>query len=116
MWLGFRRLRVHAAAARYAGIGEPEPLLALADEELALWLSCYGAFAGDLALHWLARGGVYLAGGIAARLLPYADTAPFIAAFLAKREHRELVQDMPVHLLTAEDLGLRGALALAASA
>ena len=40
MWLGFRRLRVHAAAARYAGIGEPEPLLALADEELARrWLS-----------------------------------------------------------------------------
>ena len=39
MWMGFRRLRVHAAAARYAGIGEPEPLLALADEELARrWL------------------------------------------------------------------------------
>lgn len=40
LWLGFRRLRVHAAAARFAGIGEPEPLLALADEELARrWLS-----------------------------------------------------------------------------
>ena len=87
----------------------------LADEALALWLSCYGAFAGDLALHWLARGGVYLAGGIAARLLPYADTAPFIAAFLAKREHRDLVKEMPVYLLTAEDLGLRGALALASA-
>ncbi len=88
----------------------------LAVQALALWLSCYGAFAGDLALHWLARGGVYLAGGIAARLLPHTDTAPLIAAFLAKREHRELVQDMPVYLLTAEDLGLRGALALAATA
>ena len=88
----------------------------LAGQALALWLNCYGAFAGDLALHWLARGGVYLAGGMAAKLMPHADTAPFIEAFLAKREHRELVQDMPVHLLTAEDLGLRGALALAASA
>ncbi len=40
MWLGFRRLRVHAAAARFAGIGEPEALLALADEELARrWLT-----------------------------------------------------------------------------
>lgn len=85
----------------------------LAGQALALWLSCYGAFAGDLALHWLARGGVYLAGGIAARLMPNTDTAPFIAAFLAKREHHNLVQDMPVYLLTAEDLGLRGALALA---
>lgn len=34
LWWGFRRLRVHASAARFAGIGEPEPLLALADTEL----------------------------------------------------------------------------------
>lgn len=85
----------------------------LARHALALWLACYGAFAGDLALHWLARGGVYLAGGIAAKLLPYVDRTPFINAFLAKREHGELVAGMPVHLLTTEDLGLRGALALA---
>ena len=38
---------------------------------------------------------------------------PFIHAFLAKREHTELMKDVPVFLITAEDLGLRGALALA---
>ena len=43
-----------------------------------------------------------------------ADCTPFIEAFLAKREHRDLVGDMPIHLTMAEDLGLRGALALAA--
>ena len=86
----------------------------LATQALELWLACYGAFAGDLALHWLARGGVYLAGGIAAKLLPHVDNTPFISAFLAKREHAELVVGMPIHLLTTEDLGLRGALALAA--
>lgn len=85
----------------------------LAVHALELWLACYGAFAGDLALHWLARGGVYLAGGIAAKLLPHVDNTPFISAFLAKREHAELVAGMPIYLLTAEDLGLRGALALA---
>lgn len=85
----------------------------LAVHALELWLACYGAFAGDLALHWLARGGVYLAGGIAAKLLPHIDNTPFISAFLAKREHAELVAGMPIHLLTTEDLGLRGALALA---
>ncbi len=85
----------------------------LARDALRLWLECYGAFAGDLALHWLARGGVYLAGGIAAKLLPETDAAPFIEAFLAKREHRSLVQDMPVRLVTDENLGLRGTLALA---
>ena len=87
----------------------------LAEQALQLWLSCYGAFAGDLALHWLARGGVYLAGGIAARLLPQIDGTPLISAFLNKREHAPLVKSMPIYRLTAEDLGLRGALALAAA-
>jgi glucokinase len=86
----------------------------LAREALRLWLECYGAFAGDLALHWLARGGVFLAGGIAAKLMPKSDRAPFIAAFLTKREHRHLVEDMPVRLVTDESLGLKGTLALAA--
>jgi len=85
----------------------------LASDALRLWLECYGAFAGDLALHWLARGGVYLAGGIAAKLLPGTDAGPFIEAFLAKREHRHLVLDMPIRLVTDESLGLRGTLALA---
>lgn len=87
----------------------------IATQAVQLWLSCYGAFAGDLALHWLARGGVYLAGGMAAKLLPYIDTAPFTQAFLNKREHANLVKNMPIYLLTAEDLGLHGALTLAAA-
>ena len=94
-----------------AALSSSDPL---AVKTLRLWLECYGAFAGDLALHWLARGGVYLAGGIAAKLLPGIDAGPFINAFLAKREHRHLAQDMPVYLITDETLGLRGTLALAA--
>jgi len=47
LWLAFRRLRVHAAAARLAAIGEPVELLALADHELSRrWLRN-----GDVALH-----------------------------------------------------------------
>ena len=87
----------------------------LAAPALRLWLECYGAFAGDLALHWLARGGVYLAGGIAARLLPHVDCTPLVDAFLAKREHRPLVEDMPLRLAVTEDLGLAGTLACAAA-
>lgn len=88
----------------------------LATQAVKLWLSCYGAFAGDLALHWLARGGVYLAGGMAAKLMPHIDTVPFTQAFLSKREHAHLVKNTPIYLLTAEDLGLRGALQLALAA
>lgn len=99
------------AAIGQAALAASDPLAVAA---VQLWLACYGAFAGDLALHWLARGGVYLAGGIAAKLLPHLDPAPFLAAFLAKREHAPLAREMPVYLLTDEELGLKGALALAA--
>jgi len=88
----------------------------LAARAVRLWQSCYGAFAGDLALHWLARGGVFLAGGIAAKLLPKTGHAAFVEAFLDKREHAGLVAEMPLTLVLAEDLGLRGALAIAANA
>ncbi|UCV07312.1 glucokinase [Dechloromonas denitrificans] len=86
----------------------------LAGAAVRLWLECYGAFAGDLAMHWLAHGGVYLAGGIAGKLLPHIDRSPFIAAFLDKYEHANLMADMPLHLVSSEDLGLTGALAIAA--
>lgn len=81
-----------------------------------LWMAAYGAFAGDLALQWLARGGVFIAGGIAAKLLPALSARPFIDSFNAKREHGHLAAAMPVALVREERLGLLGALALAAQA
>ena len=60
-------------------------------------------------------GVIYLAGGMAAKLMPHTDTQPFLEAFFAKREHRALASSLPVYLLTDEDLGLKGALALAAA-
>ncbi|MBL8439997.1 MAG: glucokinase, partial [Betaproteobacteria bacterium] len=87
------------------------------DEEarrtVTFWLGAFGAFAGDLALQWLARGGVYLAGGVAAKLLAELPLDPFVAAFRDKREHRSLAEQMPVQLIRDERLGLLGALTLA---
>lgn len=85
----------------------------VAKHAVELWLAAYGAFAGDLALHWLARGGVYLAGGIAAKLLPHFGPQVFLDAFNAKREHQAITQQMPVHLVGEQRLGLLGALAIA---
>jgi glucokinase len=86
----------------------------LARATLRIWLGCLGGFAGDMALHWLACGGVYLAGGVAARLLPHVDCTPLLAAFTAKREHAGLMPAMPLHLVSDQELGLKGALAMAA--
>jgi glucokinase len=80
---------------------------------LELFLAAYGAFAGDMALACLARGGVFLAGGIAAKLLPLLPQSGFLAAFNAKAEHAAIAARMPVHVATDPLLGLRGALQLA---
>ena len=80
---------------------------------LDLFLAAYGAFAGDMALACLARGGVFLAGGIAARLLPALQQGGFLAAFNAKAEHAAIAARMPIHLATDPLLGLHGALQLA---
>ena len=93
--------------ARATG-GEPA-----ATDAVRLFARCFGAVAGDLALVFLARGGVYLAGGITPRLPPELFDAPFLAAFGAKAEHAALVAGMPVLAVMSEELGLRGALHLA---
>ena len=77
---------------------------------LGLFLATYGAFAGDMAMASLARGGVFLAGGIAGKLLPALRHGEFLAAFNAKVEHASLVERMPVHVTTDPLLGLHGAL------
>ena len=82
-------------------------------DTLDIFLTAYGAFAGDMAMAVLARGGVYLAGGIAAKLLAILSASPFLPAFNAKAEHAGLVRFMPVSVVTDSSLGLRGAACLA---
>jgi glucokinase len=80
---------------------------------LDLFLAAYGAFAGDMALACLPRGGVFLAGGIAGKLLPLLREGGFLTAFNAKAEHAAIAARMPVHVATDPLLGLQGALILA---
>ena len=81
----------------------------IAGRALDLFLSCYGAVAGDIALAFLARGGVYVCGGIAAKLALELSQSGFLAAFNDKGRHGELTASMPVRVVTNEKLGLLGA-------
>ena len=77
---------------------------------LEMFFAAYGAFAGDMALTCLARGGVFIAGGIAARKLPQMQQSDsFLGAFNAKAEHAAIARRMPVHVATDPLLGLHGA-------
>jgi glucokinase len=82
---------------------------------LNIFLAAYGAFAGDMALACLPRGGVFLAGGIAAKLLPLLPQSGFLEAFNAKAEHAAIAARMPIHVATDPLLGLHGAQLLARS-
>lgn len=97
-----------AAVVQRADAGE-----AAAQRALRLFCAIFGAVAGDHALACLATGGVYVAGGIAAKLGARMADGTFRAAFAAKGVHAALAARMPVWLVLDDALGLRGAASLA---
>ena len=81
----------------------------LAVRTLDLFLSLYGAAAGGVALHHLATGGVYLGGGISARLAPWFLRGGFRKAFLGQGRMRPLLEPIPVRVVLETRTALFGA-------
>ena len=81
----------------------------MARQALELFLRLYGAQAGNLALTAMARGGLYITGGIAPRILPRLGAEGFLAAFRNKGRMSELMGRFPVFLVLTEQPGLLGA-------
>ena len=88
---------------------------AVAIETIGWFWRLIARCAGDLALVFLARGGVTLAGGVLPRLLDWLDGPAFHAAFTAKAPMRALLADIPVRLIVESDAVLNGMAALAAA-
>lgn len=95
-----------AAVVSELGLKGEDPLCS---EALDIFASVYGAQAGNLALLVEARGGVYIAGGIAPRLLEKLRDGSFVRAFEAKGRISDLLTDIPVQVVTRDDVGLLGA-------
>ena len=76
-----------------------------------MFVSFYGAEAGNLALKMLATGGVYLGGGIAPKILEKLKDARFLNAFFEKGPEKlsVLLKGIPVHIINFELCGLYGA-------
>jgi glucokinase len=85
----------------------------LAAKALDLWISVYGAEAGNLALKVMATGGLFLA-GISPKVLTKLKSPLFMQAFLDKGRLRRLLESIPVQLVTNEKTGLLGAARCAA--
>jgi glucokinase len=78
-------------------------------ETLDLWTQIYGAEAGNLALKVLALGGVYVAGGIAVKILPKMKDGTFFSAFKDKWHFTNMLADVPVSIVLNESAPLIGA-------
>ncbi len=76
---------------------------------LDLFVSLYGAEAGNLALKVMATGGVYLGGGIAPKVIAKLRDPVFMNAFAAKGRMRPLLQAIPVRVILNPKLALLGA-------
>ncbi len=66
-----------------------------------LLVSILASEAGNLALKVLATGGVYLAGGIALHLLRLLQKPQFVGTFTSKGRFKDLMERMPIHIITA---------------
>jgi glucokinase len=82
---------------------------AICVQALNLFVSVYGAEAGNLALRGKATGGVYIGGGIAPKILAKLKDGTFMRAFLDKGRYRELLSDMPVQVILNDQAALQGA-------
>ena len=78
-----------------------------------VFCSALGAFAGNLALTVLATGGVFIAGGIAPRIVQLLQSGPFRESFEAKGRLKPFLTRVPVFVVTSREVGLLGAAALA---
>src|SRR5208337_752024 len=119
--------RVHRA--RMMAEGHPDPHLepaqvtaaALADlngeaaESLRLFWRIVARFAGDMAVTFVATGGVTLAGGVLPRAVDFLDDTAFRAAFEAKAPVDALARRIPTRLIIRSDAVLAGMAAIAAA-
>lgn len=78
-------------------------------ETVDLFVSLYGAEAGNLALKMLATGGVFVGGGIAPKLLPLIQQGSFMHSFVFKGRYQPLLEQMPVEVVLNEKAALIGA-------
>ena len=81
----------------------------LCEQTLQMFVEAYGAEAGNLALKLLPYGGLYVAGGIAAKILPLIQEGSFLRTFGQKGRVSPLLEKVSVHVVLNPQVGLIGA-------
>ena len=79
------------------------------EKALDIFVSIYGARAGNLALNYKALGGIYLGGGIAPKIIEKLRDGTFMKAFKKKGRFKKFVSQVPVYVIHEPKVGLLGA-------
>ncbi|BAU64864.1 glucokinase [Stanieria sp. NIES-3757] len=82
----------------------------LCQKTMAMFVEAYGAETGNLALKLLPYGGIYLAGGIAAKNIDLMSDGRFLASFKQKGRLSFLLENIPINLVTNVQVGLLGSI------
>ncbi len=82
---------------------------AISEQALRIFVSIYGAEAGNLALKIMAIGGLYIGGGIGPKILPKLCEPDFMEAFWDKGRIGALMRSIPVRVITNDKTALLGA-------
>ena len=86
-----------------------EKKAAICDQALDIFVGVYGSETGNCALNFLATGGVFVGGNIAAKIAPRMQEPIFMSSFLNKGRMRSLLSDMPVKIVLNDNCGIIGA-------
>jgi glucokinase len=78
-------------------------------ETLQIWTEAYAAEAGNMALRVLPFGGVYVAGGIALKILPKIKDGTFVRIFSDKSKLSRELARIPIYVVLNEDAPVLGA-------
>ncbi|MBN1552951.1 glucokinase [bacterium] len=107
VWLREQFEKIDPAAAISKAAEEKTDTVCAA--AMDLFLSLYGAEAGNVALKFLATSGLFVGGGIAPKIQPLLASSDFMKSFLNKGRMKPLLQDVPVKVILNESTPLLGA-------
>lgn len=105
-------------AAQIEAAKDPTPIIvqaglgiqcAACEETINVFISILGAEAGNMALNTLAKGGVYLGGGIPPRIIDKLGDGSFMSAFINKGRFNDMLSRIPVYVIMNKETALFGA-------
>jgi len=87
----------------------------LATKTMQMFVEAYAAEVGNLALKLIPNGGLYIAGGIAPKILPLLQDGTFLRILKGKGRVSPVLEDIPIHIVLNPEVGLIGAMIYGAS-